>query len=82
MDQNTVLTDNMERKPTNANFEQPAVTSPSAVTGQRGFLPEVSHLITSVDRLTSQNFELLKMAKVPGNDIGNGHEIVSAELRV
>ena len=75
MDQNTVLTDNMERKPTNVNFEQPAVTSLSTITGQRSFLPEVSHLITSVDRLTSQNFELLKMAKVPGNNIGTGHLI-------
>ena len=72
MDRNTVLTDKMESKPTVGNFEQPAETSLSRTDGQRILIPEVSHLITSVDRLTSHNFELLKMAKVPGNDIGMG----------
>ena len=70
-----MLTEKMERKSTVGNFEQSAATSLSRTDGQRSLLPEVSHLITSVDRLTSQNFELLKMAKVPGNDIGTGHEI-------
>ena len=70
MDQNTVLTDKVERKSTVGNFEQLAETSLSTINGKRILIPEVSHLITSVDRLTSHNFELLKMAKVPGNDIG------------
>ena len=73
MERNTVLTEKMERKPTVGNFEQPAETSLSRTDGQRILIPEVSHLITSVDRLTSHNFELLKMAKVPGNDIETGH---------
>ena len=77
-----MLTENMERKPV-GNFEQPAESSLSRTDGQRSFLiPEVSHLITSVDRLTSHNFELLKMAKVPGNDIGKGHEIDLSELQL
>ena len=73
MDQNTVLTDKVERKSTVGNFELLAETSLSTINGKRILIPEVSHLITSVDRLTSHNFELLKMAKVPGNDIGTGH---------
>ena len=73
MDQNTVLTDKIERKQTVGNFEQLAETSLSTINGKRILIPEVSHLIKSVDRLTSHNFELLKMAKVPGNDIGTGH---------
>ena len=73
MDQNNVLTDKMERKPAVAKFEQQAEISLSRTDGQRSLLPEVSNLITSVNQLTSHNFELLKMAKVPGNDIGTGH---------
>ena len=75
MEQNTVLTEKMERKPTVGNFEERVETSLSRTDGQRILIPEVSHLITSVDRLTSHNFELLKMAKVPGNHIGAGHKI-------
>ena len=72
MDQNAVLIENMERKPTNGNYEQPSDTHVSATNGHRSLLPEVSHLITSVDRLTYHNFELLKMARVPASDIGMG----------
>ena len=72
MNQNTVLIDKMERVPKNQNDEQAGEISLSTINGQRSLLPEVSHLITSVDRLTSQNFALLKMASVSGNDIGMG----------
>ena len=72
MDQNTVLTDNIERKQAVGNLEKTAYTSLPTINGQRILIPEVSHLIKSVDRLTSHNFELLKMAKVPGHDIGTG----------
>ena len=82
MEQNTVLTDNMERKLTVGKFEQPAEISLFRTDGQRSLLPEVSNLITSVNQLTSHNFELLKMAKVPGNDIGTGHEIDLSKLQV
>ena len=51
---------------------QTAKTGPSESHGQLIFMPEVSNLITSVNQLMSHNFELLKMAKVPGNDIGMG----------
>lgn len=80
MERNTVLTEKMERKPTVGNFEQTAETSLSRTDGHRSLLPEVSNLITSVDRLTSHNFELLKMAKEPGNHIGSGQQIDSREL--
>ena len=72
MDQNAVLIENMERKPTNGNFEQPAETSVANANGQRSLLPEVSNLITSVNQLTSHNFELLKMTREPGYNIGMG----------
>ena len=72
MNQNSVFMENMERRPTNDDFEQPEKTIVSTTNGQRILLPEISHLITSVDRLTSHNFELLKMARVPGNDNGTG----------
>ena len=71
MDQNSVLVENITSQSTHSNYEQPADRL-SASPGQRILIPEVSNLITSVDRLTSQNFELLKMARIPGNDFGNG----------
>ena len=77
MNQNFVLTENMERKSTNDNLERPAETSVTTSIGHYGFIQEVSNLIKSVDQLTSQNFEflrgeLLKIATVSGNDIGMG----------
>ena len=72
MDQNSERIENMERYPTNSNTEQLSKNSLTESHGQLIFIPEVSNLITSVNQLTSHNFELLKMAKVPGNDIGMG----------
>ena len=72
MDQNSVLVENMGRKPTASNLEQPSETSHSISNGQRIFLPEFSSLMTSVSQITSQNYELLKMARLPGNEIGMG----------
>ena len=77
MNQNSVLTENMERKSANDNFERPAETSVATSMGHYGFIQEVSNLVRSVDKLTSQNFEflrgeLLKIATVSGNDIGIG----------
>lgn len=74
MDQNTELVENLGRKPTNGIHEQAAEISLSMTNGQRTFMPDVSNLITSVSQLTSQNFELLKMATISGNDLGMGHE--------
>ena len=67
----------MERKSANDNFERPAETSVATSIGHYGFIQEVSNLVRSVDKLTSQNFEflrgeLLKIARVSGNDIGMG----------
>ena len=77
MNQNSVLTENIERKSANDNFERPAETSVATSMGHYGFIQEVSNLVRSVDKLTSQNFEflrgeLLKIARVSGNDIGMG----------
>ena len=72
MDQRSVLVENMERKATEGNFEQPKETGLSTTHGQRILIPEVSNLITSVNQLTSQNFELLKMARLPEKDFGMG----------
>ena len=74
MNQNSDLIDKMGRQSTNNNFERPAETS---VTTTNGFIQEVSYLIESVNQLTSHNFELLKgellkIARVSGNDIGKG----------
>ena len=62
--------------------EQPVETSVATTNGQRILLPEFSDLAKSFSQITSQNFELLKMARMPGTNIGKGHEIVSTELRV
>ena len=72
MDQRSVWVESMERKPTAGNFEQPKESGLSATHGQRILIPEVSNLITSVNQLTSQNFELLKMARLPEKDFGMG----------
>ena len=74
MDQNTELVENVGRKPINGIHENAAEISLSMNNGQRTFMPDVSNLITSVSQLTSQNFELLKMARISGNDLGIGHE--------
>ena len=79
MNQNSELAENIVRKP---NSEQSVETSVATTNGQRILLPEFSDLAKSFSQITSQNFELLKMARMPGNDIGTGHEIVSTELRV
>ena len=72
MNQNSERVENVGRYPTNGNDKYSAKNSLSESHGQLIFIPEVSNLITSVNQLTSHNFELLKMAKVPGNDIGMG----------
>ena len=73
MDQNSELVENVGAKPTNGIREQAAEISFSMTNGQRSFMPDVSNLITSVSQLTSQNFELLKMARIFGSDLGIGH---------
>ena len=70
MDQNIVLVESMASKPISGNNQQLMENGISATNDQRVLIPEVSNLITSVNQLTSQNFELLKMARVPGNKIG------------
>ena len=72
MDQNSERVENVRRYPMNGNDEKPAKNSLIESHGQLIFMPEVSNLITSVNQLMSHNFELLKMARVPGNDIGMG----------
>ena len=70
MDQNTVLVENMANKPISGNFQHSMENGIPTVNGQQSWKPEVSNLITSVNQLTSQNFELLKMAREPVYDIG------------
>ena len=72
MDQNSVWIESMTNEPTVGNFEKPSETSVSTTNGQHSFMPDVSNLMTWVSQITSQNFELLKMARLPGNDIGKG----------
>ena len=74
MDRNSELIENVGGKSTNGIREQAAEISHSIINGQRSFMPDVSNLITSVSQLTSQNFELLKMARISGNDLGMGLE--------
>ena len=81
MNQNSVLVENITSQSTHSNYKQSAKDRLSASHGQRILIPEVSNLITSVDRLTSQNFELLKMARIPENDFGIGLEVYFATLR-
>ena len=69
MDQNTKMVENMERNPATSIFQLPAETSHSTIHGHRILMPEVANLITSVNQLTSHNFELLK--RVPDNNIGS-----------
>ena len=73
MDQNSELVENVGEKPANGIREKATEISLSMTNGQRTFMPDVSNLITSVSQLTSQNFELLKMARLSGNDLGIGH---------
>ena len=68
MDQNTVMVDYMTRNSAEGNFQQPLDTSLVTTHGHRILIPEVSDLITSVNQLTSQNFELLKrVPEITGN---------------
>ena len=69
MDQNSVLAENVANKPILGNL-QSVENGISTTNSQRVLIPEVTNLITSVNQLTSQNFELLKMAKEPGYDKG------------
>ena len=71
MEQNSVMVENMERKPTDGNNEQPAETSLSTTNGQRILTPEFSSLIASFNEIATKNFETwLKLGKEPGNDFG------------
>ena len=70
MEQNSVMVENMDGKSTNGNYDQPAETSLLTTTGQRVLTPEISSLITSVKELPIKIFEMLKMGKETGNDIG------------
>ena len=74
MDQNIVLVERMASEPISGNVQQPVENGISTNNGQRVLIPEVSNLITSVNQLTNQNFELLKMTKLPGNDIGKNQK--------
>ena len=68
MDQNSLMVDYMARNSAVSNFQQPVETSVSTAKGHRILIPEVSDLITSVNQLTSQNFELLKrVPEITGN---------------
>ena len=65
MDQNSVLVEKLESKPTNDNNGQPGDLS---TNGQRGILtPEFSNLITSVHELAN---EMIKTVRLPGNNLG------------
>ena len=69
MDQNSILTENVPIKSTNGNHEQQAELSTNI--NQRGILtPKVSNLITSVNELAIKNFEMLKMSRISGNNLG------------
>ena len=70
MDQNNLLVDSLASKSISGNYQKPVENNISTTIGHRSLIPEVSNLITSVNQLTSHNFELLKMARDPGNDIG------------
>ena len=68
MDQNTVMVEYMAKNQAVRNFHQPAENSLSPTKGHRILIPEVSDLITSVNQLTSHNFELLKrVPEITGN---------------
>ena len=64
------MVENMEEKSTNGNYHHLAETSLSTAYGQRILTPEMSSLITSVNELPIKIFEMLKMGKETGNDIG------------
>ena len=64
MEQNSVMVENMERKPTDGNHEQPTDTSLSTTNSQRILTPEMSSLITSVNELA------MKLGRESGNNIG------------
>ena len=63
MEQNSVMVENMERKSTDGNNGQSAETS-LATTTQRILTPEMSSLITSVNKLA------MKLERESGNNIG------------
>ena len=50
MEQNSELLENMGRKPTTGNFEQPSETILPTINGQRIFLPDFSNLMASVSQ--------------------------------
>ena len=63
MEQNSVMIENMERKPTDGINEQPTETSLSTTNDRRILTPDLSSFLTSV-----KNFEMLKMGKETGMD--------------
>ena len=68
MDQHTLMVDYMTRNSAEGNFQQPLDNSLVTSHGHRSLIPEVSNLITSVNQLTSHNFELLKrVPEITGN---------------
>ena len=68
MEQNSFIVENMERKSTDVNYEQPIESNVSLTNGHRILTPEISNLITSLTELAFENG--LKLGKEPGNDIG------------
>ena len=64
MEQNSVMVENMERKSTDGNNEQPAETSLSTTNGQCILTPEFSSLIASFNELA------MKLGRESGNNIG------------
>ena len=76
MEQNSVMVENMERKTTDGNKEQPAETSLSTTDDQRILTPEFSSLIASFNEIATKNFETgLKLGRKPGNDFGTDKSI-------
>ena len=73
MDQKNVLVENMASGLTPSNYQHPVENSLSRAQDHRSLMPEVSNLITSINQLTSHNFELLK--RVPDNQLGPYNKI-------
>ena len=77
MDQNSVLIENMASKSI-SGYKEFTGRNFTSTHGQRGILtPEVSHLIINVNELANtvnelalKNVDLLKMARVPENNLG------------
>ena len=70
MQQNSDIIERMEEKSTDGIYKQPAETSLSTINGQRNLTPEMTSLITSVNELPCKIFEMLKIGKETGSEIG------------